>query len=315
VRKFVGRNRSCPRRIFTERVPARVAPYARKTQRLIAALQALGVALEGQAGARLSKRLGLPASRDTLLRRVRRLPLPVIPPIQALGVDDGAYRKRQRYGPIVVDPEQRRPVALVNAREAETRAGWLRAHPGVTMIARDRLKAYIDGARAGAPEAMQVADRVPLLPNLAAALDQVFSTHGKVRQAVSEARRRTPAVQPDGQTAVPVPPSTPTPQARAAERRSRRLATDAQVWALHRPGWSNRAMAPQLGSGRMTVGRSLHAPTFPERQGHTKPGKSVLTPDQERRLKRWNAGCREALPLCRDLRRQGYTGSDPTVAR
>jgi hypothetical protein len=138
-----------------------------------------------------------------------------------------------------------------------------------------------------------------------------------VLQAVREARHHTPVVQPDGQTAVPVPPSTPMPQAqaRAAERRARRLATSAQVWARHRQGWSNRAIAPQLGSGRMTVGRALHAPTFPERQGHTKPGKRVLTPAQERRLKRWNAGCREALPLVRDLRRHGYTASYPTVAR
>ena len=81
VRKFVCRNPSCTRRIFTERVPELVAAYARKTHRLIAALQAIGVALGGQAGARLAHRLGLPASRDTLLRLVRRLPLPVIPPL------------------------------------------------------------------------------------------------------------------------------------------------------------------------------------------------------------------------------------------
>jgi transposase len=74
-------------------------------------------------------------------------------------------------------------------------------------------------------------------------------------------------------------------------------------------------MAQQLGIGRMTVVRSLQAPTFPERQGHTNLGKSVLTPYKERLLKRWNAGCREALQLFRDLRRHGYTGSYPTVAR
>ena len=139
---------------------------------------------------------------------------------------------------------------------------------------------------------MQVADRFRLLQNLAEALDQVFSTHGKALKAVSDARSRTPVVQPDGQTAVPVPPSPPTPQAqtRAAERRSRRLATDAQVWALHRQGWSNRAMAQPLGIGRMTVVRSLQAPIFPERKEHTNPGTSVLTPDKERLLKRWNTG-------------------------
>jgi transposase len=317
VRKFVCRNPRCQRRIFTERLPVLVAPYARKTPRLVATLQALGMALGGQAGARLTKRLGFPASRDTLLRLVRRLPLRVMPPLWVIGVDDWAYRKRQRYGTIVVDLEQRRPVALLHDREADTLATWLRAHPGVTIIARDRLKAYMDGARAGAPQALQVADRFHLLQNLAEALDQVFSAHGPALKAVSTALSRPPIVQPDGQTAVPVPPSPPTPQAQtqAAQRRSRRLATYEQVWNLHRQGWSNRTIAQQLGMGRMTVVRYLQAPTFPERKGRSDTGKSLLTPYKERLLKRWNMGCREALQLFRDLRRHGYTGSYPTVAR
>jgi transposase len=211
VRKFVCRNASCPRRIFTERVPELVATYARKTQRLIAALQAIGVALGGQAGARLAHRLGLPASRDTLLRLVRRLPLPAVPPLSAIGVDDWAHRKRPRYGTIVVDLEQRQPVVLLQDREADTLATWLREHTGITVIARDRLKAYRDGARAGAPQAAQVADRFHLLQNLAEALDQVFSAHGPALKEVSEARSRTPITQPDGRTAMPVPPSPPTP--------------------------------------------------------------------------------------------------------
>jgi hypothetical protein len=87
-------------------------------------LQAIGTALGGQAGARLPPLLGLRARRDTRLRLVRRPPLPVIPPLQAIGVDAWAYRQRQRDGPTVVDREQRRPVALLNEREAETLADW-----------------------------------------------------------------------------------------------------------------------------------------------------------------------------------------------
>jgi transposase len=317
VRKFVGRNPTCPRRIFTERVPELVAPYARKTHRLIAALQAIGVALGGQAGARLAHRLGLPASRDTLLRLVRRLPLPTVPPLSAIGVDDWAHRKRQRYGTIVVDVERRRPVALLNDREAETLADWVRVHPEITVIARDRLKAYQDGARAGAPQATQVADRFHLLQNLAAALDQVFSAHGSVLKAVSDAWSRTPITQPDGRTAMPVPPSLPTPQAqaRAAQRRARRLATYAQVWTLHHQGWSPRLIAQHLGIGRMTVVRCLQAPTFPERKGRSEARKSLLSPYTAEILTRWNAGCREARQLFPAIQRQGYPGSYPTVAR
>jgi len=140
-RKFICRNPSCPRRIFTERVPALVAPSARKTPRLIAALQALSVALGGQAGARLAQRLGLPASRETLWRLICRLPLPGVAPLRAMGVDDWAHRKRQREGTSGVDCARRRPVALRHAREAETLAAWRRAPPRVTIIARDRLQA------------------------------------------------------------------------------------------------------------------------------------------------------------------------------
>jgi transposase len=208
-------------------------------------------------------------------------------------------------------------VALLHDREADTLATWLRPHPGVTIIARDRMKAYIDGARAGAPQATQVADRFHLLQNLAEALDQVFSAHGNALKAVSDTLSHTPVVQSDGRTAVPVPPPTPTPQAqmRAAQRRARRLAMYEHVWVLHRQGWSNRAIARQLGIGRMTVARSLQAPTFPERKGRSDTGKSLLTPYKTRLLTRWNAGCREARRLFRGLQHQGYTGSYATVAR
>jgi transposase len=251
------------------------------------------------------------------LRLVRRLPLPVIPPLRAIGVDDWAYRKRQRSGTIVVDLERQRPVALLHDRKANTLATWLRGHPGITVIARDRLNAYQDGARAGAPHATQVADRFHLLQNLAEALDQVCSAHGPALKAVSDVQSCLPVTQADGRTAVPVPPSTPTPQAqtRAAPRRARRLATYAQVWTLHREGWSNRVIAQHLGIGRMTVVRYLQAPTFPERKGRSETRRSLLTPYQEDILRRWNAGCREARQLFRAIQGHGYTGSYPTVAR
>ena len=95
VRKFFCANGRCTRRIFTERLPQLVAPWARRTQRLVQWLAQIAVALGGTAGAQLSHGLAGAVSRNTLLRVVRRLPLPVHVTPTVLGVDDWAYRKRQ----------------------------------------------------------------------------------------------------------------------------------------------------------------------------------------------------------------------------
>jgi transposase len=190
-------------------------------------------------------------------------------------VDDFAFRKRQTYGTVVIDLEHRRPVALLPDREAATLTQWLRDHPGVEIIARDRARAYADGARQGAPAATQVADRFHLLQNLVEALEQVFHTHRAALDAVNEALRRQGVPVPDATVAVAVPPPltpTTTPQ-KVAQRRAHRVTLHQQVWALRDQGWPGHAIATQLGIGKSTVFRYLRATTLPERAR-----RSVLNP-------------------------------------
>lgn len=97
VRRLFCRGSSCPRRIFTERLPGVIAPWARHTVRLMAHFLAIGLALGGAAGARLSQRLGVTVSRNTLLRVIRRTPWPAIIPPQVLSVDDFALRRRHTW--------------------------------------------------------------------------------------------------------------------------------------------------------------------------------------------------------------------------
>ena len=110
--------------------------------------------------------LGMPASGDTVLRLVRRLPLPRRPAPRILGVDDWALRKGETYGTILVDLERHRVVDLLPDRSAPTLADWLRRHRGIRAVARDRSTEYARGISLGAPRAVQVADRWHLLPIL-----------------------------------------------------------------------------------------------------------------------------------------------------
>jgi transposase len=316
VRKWFCSKRHCRRRIFTERLPTVTAPWARRTLRLAQRLVALGIALGGSAGVHLYRRWDPSVSRNTLLRLLRKLPLPSRPTPAVLGVDDFALRKRQRYGTVLIDLERRQPVALLPDRTADTLAQWLREHPGVKIIARDRVTAYAEGARQEASAATQVADRFHLLQNLREVLDQVFVTHRQALEAVNALERQQPVALSTGVVAVPVPAhDIPRPaQQRAAQRQAHRQALHTQVWALHRQGWTAAAIAQQVGLSLRTVQRDLRSATFAGRRRRSDLGESVLNPYKPYLLERWNAGCHTAMRLFRDLRQRGYAGDYGMVA-
>ncbi len=174
ARRFFCTTPGCPRRIFAERLPALVAPGARRSHGVQAALTRIGFAVGGEAGARLAQPLGYPVMPATLLRLVRAAPLPAVGQPRAVGIDDYAVRKGQIYGTLLCDLEQGRTLDLLPDRDADAVAAWFAARPSVTIMSRDRGQVYREGVTRGAPRATQVADRWHLAHNLSEALERVF---------------------------------------------------------------------------------------------------------------------------------------------
>lgn len=315
MRRFFCDVRTCPRQIFVERVTTVAAVHARKTCRMLESLSRIGLALGGQAGSRLSSQLGLDNSPDSLLRIVKHGPLSDVATPRVLGVDNWAWRRGTRYGTILCDLEQHRPIDLLNERTADGLSSWLQEHPGVEVISRDRASCYAEGASAGAPQAVQVADRWHLLRNVREALMRLLDRHHRdLREAARAAKAQsqpTPPAVPlqiqESTTASPAP----------SDARNRRLAQYQGIVELEQQGMSGRAIARTMGLHRDTVQRYLRTDTFPERANRHYTRKTDSVRDFLQR--RWEEGCYNAGQLTRELQATGmkisYCSVRRTVAR
>ncbi|MDX3771766.1 MULTISPECIES: ISL3 family transposase [unclassified Streptomyces] len=294
VRRFICGSADCSRRTFAEPFSLLAAPYARFTTRLNHALERVGLALAGRAGARLAAQLSFGAGRMTLLRRVMALPDPQYSTPRVLGVDDFAIRRGQTYSTVLTSVEDHRVVDVIPTREAGPLAAWLIRHPGVQIICRDRAGAYAEGARRGAPDALQVADRFHLWQGLGRAVETCVAAHRDCLRGPSPGDALLEAMRPESSR----PQDDCEPLGRRAERKK---AAHALVHEMLTQGHSRRAIARHLGWGLNTVLRYATAARWQDTIRENRPRPSRLDPYKPYLERRFAEGCTSATRLHGEL--------------
>ena len=343
VRKFFCRVPTCQRKIFTERLPDLVRPWARVSNRLLEEVKAIGLSASAEVSERLAPRLGMKVKAPTLLRHLRTIPdLPDVP-VRVLGIDDFSMRRGDCYGTILVNMETHRPLDLLPDRTADAVIPWLQSHPEIEIVNRDRASAYADAVNRALPHATQVADRYHLVQNLrehvqkfldqkrillpfvedtplkgdptpsTGALSPVGASPDDVKGSSLVPDQYSDAIQEREQGHMEVEISSLTYTERQKKiSRDKRYARYEEVMALYQAGMAQRAIARQLGVSRKLVAHFVSSPAFPERSpgsGQKPSGKSKLTRFIPYLRERWLAGTHKSSLLFQEIKEQGYTGS------
>lgn len=316
ARKFVCRRRECPQRVFCERLPQLTDAHARTTGELADSHRQIGLALGGEAGARLAAQLSVPTSPDTLLRRVKEAPDEPAPRPRYVGLDDWAIRKGHTYGTILIDLERGTVIDLLPGRDGEALKVWLAANPQVQVITRDRWPAYIQAATTAAPQATQVADRFHLLTNVREAVEKILSRVTADIRTAHTAVNAPATVPPEAVPAAPSPapkPLTATEERRRAKRQGR-AERFRRVKELTAEGVSIREIARRLRMGRGAVLRYQRLERCPDwRPGRT--GASSVDGFAGFIADWVAAGNRNSKELHRALKGKGFTGGYDAARR
>src|SRR6266581_7742819 len=319
LRTFVCGTSTCPRKIFTERLPGLVESYARMTSRLIALLQAIALVAGGQKGTRLADRFAIATAPSTLLRYLMQLPAPLTRAVRVLGVDDFAWKKRFTYGTILVDLERRKIIDVLADRESATVAAWLKEHPEVELVIRDRGKDFSKAATVGAPQAQQVVDRFHVVKNLSEVLQEILGhCRAEIRQgeaslhqletAAAERTRARPSIATWQQrTPAHVKKAH---QARQASRDDRYR----QMTTLRAQGLTQSEVARRMGMSERAVRHWLKRGAAPSNERRFRR-RSVFDPYAAYVLDRWQDGMHEAKHLYEEIQAQGFSGTIRIVQR
>ena len=270
-------------------------------------------------GTRQADRTGIATTPSTLLRHLMQLPAPVTRVVRVLGVDDFAWKKRFTYGTILVDLERRKIIDVLADRESTTVEAWLKEHPEINTVSRDRGKEFAKAATLGAPQAQQVVDRFHLVKNLSEVLREILGhCRAEIRQGDGSTLQAEMA---EEEHTRPLPTATTWQQRTPDHVKKAHLAHQAsrddryqQMTTLRAQGVTQREVATRMGMSERAVRSWLKRGAAPTNERHMRR-RSAFDPYAPYVLQRWQAGVHDATHLYEEIRARGFSGTVRIVQR
>lgn len=195
--EFDCENTECSCISITENFDGFLNGYSRMTERLADLVTELALETSCEGAARILNSMNIKISGDTVIRtlikRFDKQPLPTCG--SCIGVDDFSFKKRHKYGTIIVDEGTHNPIAVLDGRDEVTLKEWLEQNKHVTTITRDRASAYAKAIEEVLPDAMQIADRFHLHQNLLEAVNKILGRELPATTAVPHKEEASVSIQ------------------------------------------------------------------------------------------------------------------------
>ena len=176
LKRFQCLNSSCSQETFVERIESvRVNQHRSDLVNLV--VFAVSVFCSDIATSMICREMGIQVSHDSANRLMNHILIEDEPDVEFIGVDDVSLRKGQTYHTVIYDGNDHHLLALLDGRDGKTFSEWLKDHPKISIVARDRASAYAGAITEILPDAMQVADRFHILQNLLGYLKDIFAAN------------------------------------------------------------------------------------------------------------------------------------------
>ncbi|MGV8964400.1 MAG: ISL3 family transposase [Candidatus Saccharimonadaceae bacterium] len=302
VRKFFCKNPACERKIFTEQPGDEIQLYSRFTNRTRERLQKIFIEVSARKGAYISGLISLPISPSTGLRLVDSLTIPLAEKVSVLGIDDWANRKGLNYGTILVNIETRKVIDLLPGRDGASLKIWLKQHPEIVTVTRDRASSYSCAVTETFPNAIQVADRFHLLKNLSDSVyDVIRHEYSSLANSLIEDSSTTEMISPNDSDKELIN----VPHQEKGVRNDFFKARFEKVKQMQKEDYKLKAIAKALHMSRNVVRRYARMDTLPNRSIYIKNNYNEYQEIVEKELS--EGKCLNTIFL--NIKKLGFKGS------